>query len=484
MSKKNGSTPELPEQNPMDRHVEAIMGPAPDAAPPASKPQSIKIIQPDEAEQSKSLAGAAEEANEVLRSMDPTLDGAGIEKIADDDALPVLEPAEQAEDAAAPSVPEVTDQPEPVSDQPEGTAPEPMPADDGMDDPLTEKAVDDIIAEEGDVVLAAEDAKRGSEEVELTPIKKRHQARNWLKSIWEKPAGRWGIIGGSAAIVLAIAVIPNTRYFALNTVGVRSSLSLTIIDSSNDQPLKNVQVSAAGVSGQTDSNGKIKLEHVRLGRTKLLIEKRAFAAITRDITVGWGSNPLGEFSVTAVGTQYSFTITDFMSGKPIANAEASSGEGNAHADKDGKIILTLDTSTKNDADQVTVAISADNYRTENVNLTVNNKEAQAVKLVPSRKHVFISKRSGKYDVYSVNVDGKNERKVVSGTGLERDDIVLVPHQADDVAALVATRENVRNSSGFLLSTLYVLNTDTGDLVKIDQSEQIQLIGWSSDQHLI
>lgn len=46
-------------------------------------------------------------------------------------------------------------------------------------------------------------------------------------------------------------------------------------------------------------------------------------------------------------------------------------------------------------------------------------------MAPSRKHVFISKRSGTYDVYKVDVDGKNEEKVLSGTGSERPDAIAL-----------------------------------------------------------
>jgi hypothetical protein len=104
-------------------------------------------------------------------------------------------------------------------------------------------------------------------------------------------------------------------------------------------------------------------------------------------------------------------------------------------------------------------------------------------MVPSRKHVYISKKSGKYDVYSVDADGKNAKIIVPGTGLERDDIVLIPHPTEPLAALVSTRENVRDSDGFLLSTLYEVDVDSGQLTKIDQSERIQIAGWTGDQRL-
>lgn len=361
------------------------------------------------------------------------------------------------------------------------------PADeDGLpDDPVTVRAIEEIVAEESDAVLAAEDLEREIEdEDELDKPKKPPKARGPIGRFFARPLARWLLFFGILAGIASVAIIPDSRYLVLNTAGVRSTLQLKVIDNGTLQPLKNVSITAGGASAQTDSEGFAKLTGVRLGKTTLLIEKRAFSRVEKPIVVGWGSNPLQDFHIQAVGAQYTFLIKDYLNGKPIDGAQAASGDGNASSDKNGEIILTLDTANQEDSEQVSVDISADGYRTETVSFTVSNKETQSVELVPARKHTFVSKRSGKFDVYTVDVDGKNEKKIVEGTGLERDDITLIPHQKEPVAAFVATRENVRNGSGYLLSTLYIIKSDSGELTKIDQSEKIQIIGWSKDGHLV
>src|SRR5690606_12406641 len=120
-------------------------------------------------------------------------------------------------------------------------------------------------------------------------------------------------------------------------------------------PLKNVTVSMAGQSGQTDSEGYVKLSKLKLGKTELKIERRAFATTSKQVTLGWGSNPLGDYVLTPTGLQYSFRVTDFLSNKPIEKAEAVSGYASAFSNENGEILLTLD--TKNDED-ATVMISA------------------------------------------------------------------------------------------------------------------------------
>jgi hypothetical protein len=463
MAKLKSTPPnESPEGVDMDR-IKAMMGPFPNETKqtePTAQPNQVvqpetppPTTAPEIPKKNKDVAAAAEEANQVLKSMSSDLGKAQIIKV-DDEATVATQPL-----------------PEEAPIENEGLA---------ADDPTTVKAVNDIVAHEADEILEAEDEKLGLTEEE--PEKTRFRDR--LKAAWAKPAVRWATIGILLFLIAGAATVPATRYYALNLAGVRASLSLKVVDNSTLLPLKNVTVSIGGVTAQTDSNGQAKLEHLKLGDATLHVTKRAFADISEHIIVGWGSNPKGQFRLSAAGAQYSFVVTDYLSGKPIENAEASSGEGNAVSDKDGKIILTLDTSGKSDTDELDISIAAANYRTENIKITAGNKEASSVKLVTARKSIFTSKRSGKYDVYTIDVDGKNEKRVVAGTGIERDDLALVPMQNSDIAALVATRENARNNDGYLLSTLYLLDSTTGTLTKADQSEQIQLIGWSSDGRLI
>lgn len=464
MSKKD-KAPVAPDNNEVDmERIKEMMGPLPDEGAP--EVNSKKSKKRESKKQDATLASAAAEANEAIKAMSPDLGNAKIEKIADEEVL----------DAAGKPITAV-DEPTDLEEDNYLDA-----ISESGDDPVTEKAVDDIVAHEGDTVLEAEDEKLKAESEPEKPVKK-GRFKAWIAAIWAKPAGKWGIIGGFVAILLAIALIPYSRYFILNSVGVRSTVSVTVKDNGTQLPLKNVQVTAAGVTAQTDDKGVAKLEHVKLGSATLIIEKRAFAVIKKPITIGWGSNPLGDFQISAIGTQYSFLVTDFLSGKPIEGAQASSGEGNALSDKEGKITLTLDVAGKSDSDQISVQISAENYRTDTVTIATSNKEAQAVKMVPDHKHVFISKRSGKYDVYTIDVDGKNEKRLVAGTGVERDDIALLTNKAGTLAALVATRENAKNSDGYLLSTLYSIDVSDGELTKIDQSEQIQLLGWSDEGRL-
>src|SRR5581483_4649063 len=151
------------------------------------------------------------------------------------------------------------------------------------------------------------------------------------------------------------------------------------------------------------------------------VSNRAFAAQSKAYTVGWGSNPLSAVSLTPTGIQYSFTTVDFLSNKPVAKAQAESGapadtesstEANAQSDDKGKLLLTVD---KAEDQQLQVTIKAKGYRDEVVMINADDKTDHLVKLVPACKEVFVSKRSGNYDLYTIDVDGKNEKLVLAGT---------------------------------------------------------------------
>jgi hypothetical protein len=346
------------------------------------------------------------------------------------------------------------------------------------DDPETDKVVDEIVAKEGDDILEAEDEKVAAAFSKEKPNFK-DKIKNALSVWWNTPKYRWPTLAGLGLLLVILGIVPVTRYFMLNTVGVRASASVKVVDSETNQPLKNVQVKIAGKIGTTDKEGNVRLTGLKLGRTALSVERRAFAPTSRPVTIGWGSNPLGDLSLKPTGSQYSFAVTDFLANSPLEKVEAVSGEFSALSDKDGKIVLTVD---KKDIDELKVSIILEDYRTEEVTITAATQGEQAVKLVPSRKHAFISKRSGKFDLYKIDVDGKNEEKVLAGTGNETQErMTLSQHPSQDVAAFVSTRDNKRNKDGYLLSSLIVIDLKTNTQVNIDTSERIELVDWASDR---
>lgn len=423
--------------------------------PPASEPEekpTTKIMVESSPDSPEAVAEKLDEAIAGLETNEP-------EEVLD-------KPEEAARDATK------DDEAEPKKDSEEI---EELPDTPEIDAPETDKAVKDIVAKEGDELLEVEDAIKDSEEAGQTD---RPKKRLSLKALLLNKVTLKLFIFLLVLGVIAAALYPTSRYAALNLAGVRSSSTVTVFDTSTQQPLKNVAVSLGAISAKTDAQGSAHLEKVRLGKTTLRIERLAFATVQKDVTVGWGSNPLGKISLTPTGAQYTFEVSDMLSGKPIVGVDADSGDAAAHGDDKGKITLTI---PKTDKAEITVQITAANYRTENISLGLSTKETTKVKMVPARKHVFISKRSGNYDIYSVYVDGKDEKLVLAGSGNEKEDLTLLPHPDKNLVAYVSTRAGKKNADNFILSDLVILDPTNGHTTPVATSERLQVIGWSNDR---
>lgn len=342
-----------------------------------------------------------------------------------------------------------------------------------IDDSKTDAAVDDILAKESDQLLGIQSA-----EVPRPATVAKHK-RNIFKAWWRNKWARWITILILLAAIAVVAVLPKTRYATLNFVGVRSSASVIVLDDTTQLPLKNVTVSLGNDKETTDRNGEAKFSGLKLGTYQLTIKRIAFASHTETVTIGWGSNPLGSYKLQATGTQYAILVNDFISGQAVAGAEATTNDQeSAQSDKNGKIILTVaDTSVTS----LALTITADGYRSESVTLNAASAASTKVILVPAQKDVFVSKQSGTYDVYSADLDGANRKLLLKGTGNEGQNLSLVVSPDGTHAALVSTRDNQRDSDGFLLQALTLIDLKAATSVTVDHAEQIQFVDWQGNR---
>lgn len=310
------------------------------------------------------------------------------------------------------------------------------------------------------------------------PAQKRHGF--WWK-LWRVITAPWRIKWVRYTILIlvvggvgTVAGIPKARYYVLNAYGATVSSSITITDDVTHQPLKNVTVHIAQSSGRTDDKGTVVLRGLRLGPTQLAISRPGFGAINRDITLGWGSNPLGTLALRAVGMRYTFMLRDYLTNKGVSGVQVTSGDAAAVSDKNGKAVLTVP-GTKEVA--IHADVIRDGYRTESV--VAQPVEAPTeVSLVTSRRAVYMSKERGTYDIYAIDADGKNKQLLVGATGLETGNNSLAVSPDGTQAALVSTRDNQRDATGTLLNALTLVDTRTGDTVSIAHATQVRLLDWS------
>lgn len=331
-----------------------------------------------------------------------------------------------------------------------------------LDSKKTDDAVADIVRKEGDELLDNYD--QGAP-VNAIKNSKPRRKRKWLA---------WTLVLLILAAAGILMALPQTRYAILNQLGVRVSASLTVVDNTTGLPLKNVIVELAGNSTKTNEDGLAGFEGLKQGPQDLKISRVAFSEIEGSVTLGWGSNPLGEFALKPSGAQYTFIIRDSLANKPIEGAEVTSGQAVAKSDKDGKAVLTLGQTV---SAKVPVVISANGYRSNEVSLAINKEDETAVSMVPGKKAVFVSSADGKYNVYSMYIDGEERKIILEGTGNEAADMMLSVSSDGSKAAVVSTRDNIKNEDGGLLETLTLVDVDSGDSQSLGRVANVQIIDW-------
>lgn len=347
-----------------------------------------------------------------------------------------------------------------------------------QEDAVTDDLVDDIVAHESDQLLQAQDRTT----LAITPPKKKGffgRIGSAFSTFWHNKKARNITLVGLGLLVVALFAYPTTRYTLLNAFGVRASTTVRTIDAKSGQPIRNVTVTVAGVTGQTADDGSVTLNGLKLGKTTMTFQKRSFKTLTQDTVIGWGSNQFTEaLQLEATGTQFTFTITSWINDLPIPKAEATDGESVAVADENGVATLVVQPT---DAD-LEVTIRAEGYRAEKIVIGSTDTEGKKQQLVPDRPDVFVSNRSGKYDLYRRDLDGKNEAILFAATGNETADIGLITRQEGDRSGFVSTRDGKKNNDGYALSNLYIVDVKQKSATKVDgtEAESITLHGWVGD----
>jgi hypothetical protein len=388
------------------------------------------------------------------------------------------EDAIEADESDTPEESEVSDA-VPVDATDSETPSSPPPLDEADSDPATDTAVDDIMVHESDELLAANDARAAQVAGAQMP---KHSFRSRITSFfaawWQHKLARYGTIVLLLAAIGALATIPTSRYYALNTVGVRSAASLSIVDNTTQLPLRNVTVELGTGKSRSDKDGIVRFQKLQLGAQSLSISQPGFATISQAVTLGLGSNPLGDFTLNAVGTQYRFKLTDYLSGKTVKNAEITSGDSNARSDDTGQLVLTTEAGQTG---QRPAKITADGYRAETISLEPGQNQSRTIAMVPAQKEVYISKQSGKYDLYKIDIDGKSKQLLLAASGQEDADISVVQNDDASEAAIVSKRDTTHNQDGYPLQALTLIDVSDGSTLTLDHSERIQIVGWVQDK---
>ncbi len=433
----NTPQPNDPEEQEVEKHVEEIMGPV------------------------DNRANNAFVSDEEVSKPKP-------EQVSEPTTAPDMPDAEKVDDEPSDN----EDVPEDESVPAEESTKDEAPLRDTTENKETDKAVDDIMHDDAEATLPG-----GDDKAIVMKQSFWERTKNFFAGWWSNPWKRYGTLGVLVALFAVIAFVAPVRAAVLNLVGVRSSVIVHVYDGASNLPLKNAVVSSDGKSVKTDENGQAKLKDLHLGKRDIKISKVAFATATEKLNLGMRVVDIGDVTLKPIGAQLTYMLTDYLSGKPVEDAALTSGESTAKSDKDGKAIITVQPDNIKDG---TITISAAGYRTDEVSPPSDLTATTHYKLVPAAHAIYVSKASGKYDVYKTYLDGKDRKILFAGTGLENQSITTLPSPSGRLVAVASTRDNKRNSDGYLLTALNIVDVASGQDTNIDYAEQISLLGWQGN----
>ncbi|HSX36442.1 MAG TPA: hypothetical protein VLH84_05935 [Patescibacteria group bacterium] len=341
-----------------------------------------------------------------------------------------------------------------------------------LDDPTTEKAVEEIAGKGRQNDWQDSDRRAGRQNFSPSKHGFWHRVGRvfslWLGTAW----GRWITFFVLLAALGVGAGVPTARYFCLNAAGVQSTASVTVLDNVLGTPLKNVQVTLEGKKIETDVKGTAHFSGLKLGPADLTIAQLGFATVKKHVIIGWGSNALGQVSLTSVGLRYTITVRDYLTNQPITGAEASVGQSSATSDNTGKMILTL----PGNSSAGSVSIAKAGYRTDQFALQPSGQTTDA-ELVTTQKEVYVAQTDGTYNLFKADMDGKNRQQLLPGTGTETTHTSLVLSPDATHAALVSIRDSQKAADGQPLNTLTLISVADSTPLTLAHAETIRLIDW-------
>lgn len=367
------------------------------------------------------------------------------------------------------------DKNEPVeADKPQDESPsEPAGAPPIADEP----EVTDSEAPEGDNAHAVEPSTMSPEEEAAAAANQEEAPKGHFAKLkrfghayWARK--KWTVPVTILALIVLLLAIPLTRYTILG-VFWKENLTVAVVDSSTSQPVTGASVSADGKTMQTDNKGLATL-HIAVGPHTLTVSKKYYKTYTTTVTVKLFGDSGVKASVVATGRPVPVTVTDFITGKPLENAVLKSAGTTTKTDKSGKATLVLPTGSA--SQKATISLAGYNTQAVSVLVTSRVVTTNNFTLTSTGKLYFLSNQSGTIDVVKTDLDGKNRKIVLAGTGKEDTySTALLASRDWKYLALLSKRDGQQG--------VYLINTSNDNATNIDGGSAqatFTLVGWSGD----
>lgn len=445
---KKGEDKKSSEEDVLVKRVDAMMD-------PKIKEENVSQNTPDSPQPPLDIFEGQDQPQSTVTKTAPILPGkAPIDVQKADNHNPKTQAKPQPEESDAAAKPKTVPGPNPKNLDTIDKNPE-------IDSADTDKAVDDIIANEADEILAAEDAAAKV----VDPVRgKTPKEHSKLKRILQNKR-TWALI---SLILLVLFAIPVTRYRILGLF-IKRQVQIVVVDSKTNTPVSNAQVRLSSKQAKTDANGRTKI-NAGLGQSKLEINKQYYKVFDKPFFVGFRTPKSSKVKLVATGRQVPITVVNKITGKPVAGAEIKVLDTTAKTDKQGKAVVVLPTSSVSDS----ASIAAVGYNLTKVTVQVTDKPVKqnSFEITPNGHIYFLSNLSGKIDVVKTNLDGSGRQVVFAGSGKEdAASTSLLASRDWKYAVLKSKHEGIR-------PTLYLIDTGSDKVTQFDSSNaSFNLIGW-------
>lgn len=330
-----------------------------------------------------------------------------------------------------------------------------------LDDAKTDAALAAITASESDELLAAQDAARDQSAGVVNEKHVKTSKQPGRRKLWLIPL----ILISLLTIAL---VVPFSRYKLAGLV-IKQTVQLQIIDSKTGRPVSRAAVIVDGQSIKADAVGRAQFR-LPVGTHRLTISKQYYSSAIVSAFAGFKAVSAVKVQLVATGRQVPISVTNALTGKPLAGVEISLSDTSAKTDGQGKAVIVLPAGQKT----LNGTISAPKFNDSTIIVQITDAEVTAnnFKLVPSGSVYVLSNSSGTIDIVKANLDGSKSAVVLKGTGKEdvNNTVLLASH---DWQYLVLKAQ--RDSSQ---AALYLLDTSTDKLVQFDSGDaNFTMIGW-------
>lgn len=276
-------------------------------------------------------------------------------------------------------------------------------------------------------------------------------------------------------VAVLLLLVPYTRWPILNAVGLRRDFVVTVIEQKSQQPLEGVVVRLDdNIYGLTDSLGQAIFHDAKLGNHKVGIKKPGYSELSVLLGNNLGGPQPSWLSLKAIGIKLDLVIKDWLSGEPIDNALVKSTGASAKSNQAGEASIIVPPTSKK---KFTLKVSAPGYITQTVSSQLN-VSATEVSLVRAEKNYFISRRDGKFDIFSSNIDGTAQHKIIEATGSEDPSILQFSINANNKQAILVANREGKQQNNSIIAGIYAVDLEAASLRKIDEGGDVRLLDWS------